>query len=77
MITPKTVMNEKDSRNVQSTYKLCKSPKKPISALIQIITNDVPTAFFMGKCAHSTKAGTYRKPPPAPIIPVMLPISKP
>ncbi len=42
-----------------------------------MITNDVPTAFFIDKPAQSTKAGTYKKPPPAPINPVITPITIP
>ena len=71
---PKIVMSENSKRNVQFTTNECKSPKNPIIEFIDMITNDVPTARFMVNPAQSTNAGTYKKPPPAPIKPVIMPI---
>ena len=41
------------------------------------MSNDVPTACFIGKPAKKTKAGIIKKPPPAPKNPVTNPTKKP
>lgn len=58
IIIPKIVNVENNNKNFQSTLILCKSPINPSNEFIAIMTSDVPTAFFMGKFAHNTKAGT-------------------
>ena len=63
----------KVSRNFQSIAMLGTSPRKPINDFTAIIKSDVPTAFFIGNLANSTKAGMIKKPPPAPTIPVKTP----
>ena len=54
------------------------SPKKnPSSDLNAMIINEVPTATFISTFARITNAGIIKKPPPAPIIPVIPPTSNP
>ena len=53
------------------------SPKNPINDLAAIITNDVPTASFIGSLDKRTKAGIIKKPPPAPTKPVTTPTTAP
>ncbi len=67
----------KESKKVQSISRFFTSPKKPISDLIAIINSEVATAFFIGNLASNTKAGMIKKPPPAPITPVMTPTTRP
>ncbi len=40
-------------------------------------TNDVPTACWMGNPTSMTSAGTMRKPPPTPRMPVSRPTAAP
>ena len=42
-----------------------------------IITNDVPTASFIGNLDKRTKAGIIKNPPPAPTNPVTIPTIAP
>ena len=74
---PKIEIRVNVKRKAHSISKVCTSPIKPINEFIVTIINDVPTAFFMGILAQTTQAGTYTNPPPAPIIPVIVPIIKP
>ena len=54
-----------------------KSPVKPSNDLKEIIISEVPIAFFISKPVNNTKAGTIKKPPPAPTKPVTAPTTKP
>ena len=74
---PTMVIAEKVKRNGHSIFNVWTSPENPIKEFKAIITKEVPTAFFMDSPAHSTKAGTYKNPPPAPISPVINPIMAP
>ena len=64
-------------KKAQSMVRFCTSPKKPISELTAIINKEVATASFIGKPASKTKAGIIKNPPPAPKIPVIIPINSP
>ena len=71
-------MSVKMERNTQSTFIVKASPKKkPIRDLNAMIMSDVPTATFIFMFASITRAGMIKKPPPAPIIPVIAPTSNP
>ena len=72
--TPAIANPDKPSRNGKSISRTNDTfPTKPISELTVIMINEVPTAFFMGSPAVYIKAGTIRKPPPAPTKPVINP----
>ena len=65
-------------RKLQSISMVSASPRKnPSKDLKAIIIKDVPMATFMSMLAKITSAGMIRNPPPAPIIPVTPPTSKP
>lgn len=65
-------------RNSQSIFMVNASPrKKPINDLKAIMIKEVPTATFISTFASITRAGIMRKPPPAPIIPVIPPTMRP
>ena len=51
--------------------------KKPNKELKAIITNDLPTACFMGMFVKIINAGIIKNPPPAPRKPVTKPTKKP
>lgn len=53
------------------------SPRKPIIEFIEMINSDVPMAIFMFIFDKITNAGTYKKPPPAPTIPMSVPTTNP
>src|SRR5690606_22679430 len=54
-----------------------KSPKNPIREFNAIIIKEVPMASLMGRFIKITRAGTSKKPPPAPRNPVTSPIPNP
>ena len=56
---------------------VCMSPVNPMSEFRVMMIKEDPTAFFMGRLAHSTSAGIYKKSPLAPITPVMVPMAIP
>ncbi len=54
-----------------------KAPEKPTKELMAITIRDVPMAFLIGILKKTFKAGTIRKPPPAPTNPVKVPTRLP
>ena len=58
-------------------FKLETSPKKPVKLFTEMITNEVPTAIFIGSFDSITNAGIIRNPPPAPTNPVKSPTKAP
>lgn len=65
-------------KNPQSILMCKASPiKNPISELMAIITKEVAEALFISNFATIINAGTIKKPPPAPTIPVNPPIKNP
>ncbi len=48
--------------------------KTRLKNLVAMMTEDVPTAFFIGIFNKFTKAGIVKNPPPAPNNPVIVPI---
>ena len=50
---------------------------KPNNEFIEIIKHRSANCFFISKFKSITNAGTIRKPPPAPIIPVIIPTAMP
>ena len=65
------------NKNSQSMLEMCSELAKPSKELIDIMKSDVPMAFFISRLRSITNAGTIRKPPPAPIIPVIIPTAIP
>ena len=50
---------------------------KPISELRDMMSSDVPMAVLIDSLTKFTKTGIIRKPPPAPIKPVSVPVNNP
>lgn len=74
---PTTDNTEKESKNNQLTVILSKENIKPKMELIAMMNKEVATASFIEIPSRSIKAGTMRKPPPAPINPVIIPTNSP
>ena len=70
-------MDEKMDRNTQSISIFETSPINPVRDFTAIISNEVPTAIFMGSLESTTKAGIIKNPPPAPTKPVSVPTINP
>jgi methionine aminopeptidase len=68
---------QNEDKNSQLMEEMFSELTKPNKELIEMINNDVPIAFFISKLRSITKAGTIKKPPPAPIIPVIIPTAMP
>lgn len=77
IIIPTIAKAEIVNKNYQSIRVASPSPKKPINDLAAIITNEIPTASFIGNLLKNTKAGITRNPPPAPTNPVRMPTKAP
>ena len=71
-VTAVTVVNK-----VQSTLTVAMYPASPAKDFIAITSREVPTAAGMAKPPSNARAGTTRKPPPAPTSPVITPTTKP
>ena len=78
VITPKAEQTVQKNKNFQfiSTAEL-KSPKKPKVVVMDITNNDVAIAFVSWIPVVKMRAGTIKKPPPAPTNPVTKPIPAP
>lgn len=74
---PITEMEVNVRRKTQSILTLSNEEPKPIKELIEMIKRAVATASFIEMPNSITSAGTMRKPPPAPINPVMIPTINP
>lgn len=78
IISPSIAIAVIVSRSVRSNFTPPnKSPLKPITELIKIINNEVPTDCFIDKLAKNNRAGMIKNPPPAPKKPIMKPTKKP
>ena len=74
---PTTDSAVKMIRKVQSCATIFMVLKKPRIEFMAMIKREVATALFIGKPISITSAGTIKKPPPAPIKPVMIPTKSP
>ena len=77
MAIPVKEMAEKLSNNIQSISILPISPINPMKDFRAMIVSDVVIALFMGSLKKRISTGTIKKPPPVPVIPVMIPIPVP
>lgn len=58
--------------------RLCeRENRNPNMEFIEMINKDVPTAVFIGRFKKLTSTGIIKKPPPAPIKPVIAPTNMP
>ena len=76
-MSPIIEIKVKIDKNSQLIDEMFSELTKPNKELIEIMSKDVPIAFFISKLRSITKAGTIKKPPPAPIIPVIIPTARP
>ena len=74
---PTTDRAVKVRRKVQSCFTIDIVLKNPKIEFMEMIKSEVATAFFILTPRSITKAGTIKKPPPAPIKPVIIPTKSP
>ena len=77
MAIPVKEMAVKLSNKIQFISILPKSPINPIKDFRAMIISDVAIALFIGSRKKKIRTGTIKKPPPVPVIPVIIPIPKP
>lgn len=61
--------------NCHSTLLVLISVRKPVKALMAIMYKEVPIAVLISRRKKNIRAGTMRKPPPAPSNPVISPVT--